>query len=257
MIYSLQAYIEDYLSRRNIQDDDGYAIRLTVMFYRFRSQMSDENFISKIHRIHTTLFKNNRINRLDFELTILKRIDANINKTFPGLSEYYSDVIEKEKDIVFCQKKLTMKSIITGFKHSIESKSIDLFWESRKEGKLRPKAEKIAQGLFTIYTSGEFIQRHGIVLREVMSGVGYVDCMVIISSVVHLVEIKILKSTLTGTRQLEEYMRGEQRNIGNLLVIDALRPANKITIPEYIDVKEGRIYIYAIDINPNVPSSLN
>ena len=51
----------------------------------------------------------------------------------------------------------------------------------------------------------------GLVWRELSSGVGFVDVVVVLSRIPHLIELKILKSRYHGAAQLGEYMKKESR----------------------------------------------
>jgi hypothetical protein len=145
---------------------------------------------------------------------------------------------------------------VNGFKEAVEARGVDVFWASRKKGKLHSRSEKIAQGLLGVFCRGVLMVR-GNVLREYLSGVGFVDAAILISSTIHLVEIKMLTSTFTGSDQLEEYMRIENKKKGYLVVFDALPPGKKKVIPSTLRAASGLIYVIIVDINPLAPSALN
>jgi hypothetical protein len=150
----------------------------------------------------------------------------------------------------------TVSNLLREFKHAVEARAIDVFWQSRKKGNLRPKPEEIAQALFAVFTKGVLGDR-GIVLREMNSGIGFVDIGVIFSSTLHLIEVKVLTGKFEGPEQLEQYMKTERRNEGSLLLVDTLESGNKLYLPELIHTSSGIIKVYQIDINPVPPSSLN
>jgi len=147
---------------------------------------------------------------------------------------------------------------LSEFKHAVEARAIDAFWVSRKRGELKRKPEEIAQSYFLMFTLGIFRDRQrGIALQEFKSGIGFVDIGVILSSTLHLVEIKILTGEFRGPEQLEQYMKTERRNEGSLLIVDALAPDDKLDLPERIDTPSGVIRVYRVDINSLPPSSLS
>lgn len=153
--------------------------------------------------------------------------------------------------------RITIGALLEEFKHAVEARAIDAFWLSRKRGKLRLRPEKIAQTQFALFVRGVLVNRPGIVLREISSGIGYVDIGVIFSSILHLVEIKVLTREFKGPAQLEQYMRTERRNEGSLLVIDTLESNNKLDLPRLINTSSGVIKVYLVDVNPVLPSSLS
>jgi hypothetical protein len=97
----------------------------------------------------------------------------------------------------------------------------------------------------------------GLVMREIVSGIGFVDVGITFGKTLHLVELKILKGKLTGPNQLAAYMRTEQRREGWLLLIDVRKTRSvKNTIPETIYTPEGVIRVVTVDANPAAPHSL-
>ena len=133
-------------------------------------------------------------------------------------------------------------------------RNIDMFWESRKAGKLRPRPEKIAQALLTQFVLGALSNGQGKIFREVASGIGFVDLAVMLSTTVHLVELKIQRGQFTGPAQLENYMVNESRKSGWLVVFDVRDPSKKTPIPKVVKVASGTIRVVVIDINPVPPS---
>lgn len=87
-----------------------------------------------------------------------------------------------------------------------------------------------------------------------MSGVGFVDVEIMLGTVPHLIEFKMLKGKLTGDEQLSTYMATEKRPIGWLILIDARKPERKTKLPEKLNVSAGTIHILVVDINPVPPS---
>ncbi len=135
----------------------------------------------------------------------------------------------------------------------VESRGIDAFWDSRRANCLRSRPEKIAQALLAVFAK-RVIQDKGLVLRELLSGVGFIDVAVILSRVIHLIEIKVLTASLKGASQLEEYMRNENRREGWLVLMDARPPSRKTEIVDKISTGAGVIRTVNININPIVPS---
>ena len=258
MLFTIQTYLEEYLSKRNMVDSDGYTVRLANLYFYHRSSTEDALFFSKVARIRTVLFLNNGIeNRKDFELSLIRRLDNKFKKKLGANNPYFPCGTELEKKKLQQVPKLTIGILLNEFRHATEARAIDAFWISRKQGTLRQKPEKIAQSLFALFTKGTLINRSGIVLREFQSGIGFVDVGIIFSSTLHLVEIKILTDDFTGLGQLEQYMKTERRQEGSLLIFDSLRPDKKIDLPALINTSAGVIKVYKVDINPRPPSCLN
>jgi len=92
-------------------------------------------------------------------------------------------------------------------------------------------------------------------LRELASGIGFVDVSVVFSAqATHLIELKVLNGALVGASQLESYMRNEGRTRGWLVVVDPRGTDKRATIPESIKSAHGIITTVVIDINPTPPS---
>jgi len=143
---------------------------------------------------------------------------------------------------------------LTEFKRALESRAVGNFWLSRKAGRLRQRPEDIAQGLLALFFKGVLLHGGGFVLRELESGIGYVDVSIALSRVLHLIEMKVLRGRLEGVAQLFVYMKQEGRREGWLVVIDA-RPRNrKGQLPHEIKASAGVVRVVVIDINPIAPS---
>jgi hypothetical protein len=128
------------------------------------------------------------------------------------------------------------------------------FWLSRKAGRLRHRPEDIAQGLLSLFFKGVLLCDGGFVLRELESGIGYVDVSIALSRVLHLVEMKVLRGRLEGIAQLAVYMEQEGRPEGWLVVIDARPPHRKDQLQQEIKTSAGVVRVIVIDINPIAPS---
>jgi hypothetical protein len=109
--------------------------------------------------------------------------------------------------------------------------------------------------LANFFEAVRFITKKGFVLREMPSGIGYIDIAVIFSSTMHLVEMKVLTSKFSGPSQLEIYMKTEKRREGWLVVFDARDPKKrKQIVPSAIVTDAGKVKVITIDINPKPPS---
>ncbi len=129
---------------------------------------------------------------------------------------------------------------------------MDAFWNSRKDHILRSRAEKIAQPLLAVFAKG-VVGSPGLVLREIASGIGFVDVGVSFAGILHLVELKILKAKLTGVSQIATYMRTEGRRKGWLVLIDARQNLDREPIPGRIDSSSGAIATVVVNVNPGAP----
>jgi hypothetical protein len=94
----------------------------------------------------------------------------------------------------------------------------------------------------------------GYVLRELESGSGYVDISILLSRVLHLVEMKILRGRLDGVEQLAVYMKQEARPEGWLIAIDARPPNRKTPVAPEIRTSSGIVRVLTVEINPTPPS---
>lgn len=93
----------------------------------------------------------------------------------------------------------------------------------------------------------------GLVLREVGSGIGFVDIGILFGRVLHLVELKVLKTKLSGIGQLARYMRNERRDEGWLLLIDVRQMGRMTPTPTTVTTTAGRIRIVRVNANPPPP----
>lgn len=101
----------------------------------------------------------------------------------------------------------------------------------------------------TIATAGS-----GLVLRELSSGIGFVDIGVLFSTTLHLIELKVLVKRIKGPSQINAYMEIEGRSEGWLLFFDARDHLSRKQIPGSIQAPAGVIRTMVIDINPVAPS---
>lgn len=210
-----------------------------------------------MHRIQTVFYKSNNIpDRTDFERRLLgildkkfpKKKSANLPASFPG-------GVAAEKKELSQTERLTVRSILESFKHSVESRAVDSFWKSRRKGKLVAGPEKNGQSLLAMFLQGVLVGRSGFALNEVSSGVGRIDVLLVFSFTPHVVELKILRGSSTpGVGQLGTYMRHENRREGWLVLFDIRDSTRRTGIPPTIPIREGTVRTVVIDVNPIPPS---
>jgi Holliday junction resolvase-like predicted endonuclease len=250
MIFSVQRFLEDYFRRRSLADVDQYAVRVANLFDRFGTEITGTN----LARVRTAFYRRNRqLNRRQFEAELAAGLKARFKK--------------KAADPIFQRFKRTLGAararlggrrrsvavLLSEFKSAVEAYSISAFWDSRKELKLRRRPEDIAQNLLAVFAKGT-LGTSGLVLRELKSGIGFVDVVISFGAVLHLVEIKILQARqFVGANQLATYMRTERRRAGWLVLIDTRRPSKRTPVPPRIDTSAGSIRTVVIDINPVPP----
>jgi len=251
MIFSVQRFIEDYFERRHLSDIDQYAVKLANAFAP-DIHTADTKMLTAFSRIRTVFFRNNpNLKRKVFESQLLKLLRSRFKKKvqlpqFPG-------GIAVEKRTIFRRSRVTIGSIISGFRHAVEARAIDVFWNSRKKNHLAQRPEKVGQALFATFARG-VLQNRGVVFREMASGIGFVDIAIILGSAIHLIEMKLIRKQVLGVSQLNTYMRTENRKRGWLVFFDARPAAKRQQIPALIAVPEGKIAVVGIDINPTPPS---
>jgi hypothetical protein len=141
------------------------------------------------------------------------------------------------------------------FKDTIEAEAVNSFWESRTKRKLKRRAEKLAQDFFGVFARTK-LEARGTAMREVASGVGFVDVLVTFSSgLVHIVELKMLHgNAIPGPAQLATYMKHKKRKEGWLLLLDVRK--FKTHFPTVLHQQAGKIRVVAVDLNPTAPSKL-
>ena len=257
MLFTIQGFIQDRFHNNGFEDNDGYAIKLANLYFYRRKSYSGYEFQRKLHRLRTIFYSANNIpNRVDFEENLLSILD---NKFYSLINQQTRDVQSpiSSKPQKGRSTRLTIKILLERFVKSIERKGVDAFWNSRTKGILRQRPEKIASNDLCIFVESEFISRSGIVLSEIKSGIGYIDVEIIISSVIHIVELKVITDDLTGVDQLIDYLLTEEKKEGFLVIFDARSPSEKSTFPSVIIDKGCKVHIITIDINPLPPSKLN
>jgi len=259
MIFSVQHYLEDYFHQRNLHDVDQYAVKLANLYARKRPTSGDEDILKSMRRIQTVFYGNNsEVDRTLVEREILRRLDRKFKKKLsdPDDCEFPGGVAPERAKL----KKLRRRSvehILRAFKHGIEARAIDAMWESREKGRLRSRPENLGGGLLAAFIMGTLSNGRGHFLRELTSGIGFVDVAIILGSALHLVELKVLQhGSYTGVSQLSQYMRTERRRQGWLIVFDARRPDKQQALPPKVDTHDGTVRILTININPMAPSKL-
>jgi hypothetical protein len=86
MIFSVQRFVEDYISNRGFNDPDQYSIALATTYSHSRPAKSEASFLTVMKKIRTAFFRANPgISRTEFERAILTRLDSRFKK-----KEYFS-----------------------------------------------------------------------------------------------------------------------------------------------------------------------
>ncbi|MGH9428150.1 MAG: hypothetical protein ACRD2L_17845, partial [Terriglobia bacterium] len=68
MIFSVQRYVEDYLERRGLTDNDQYAVKVANLYAAVRPTSSVPAFRKRLGSIHTVFFRANpSLVRSDFQ----------------------------------------------------------------------------------------------------------------------------------------------------------------------------------------------
>lgn len=256
MIFSLQGFLEDYFQKRNLADLDQYAIRIANLYARRRSVESNEAFLKRLHAIRTVFYKRNRgLNRYSVEDQILAALDRKFKSLRSDHAAFFAESdVRKERTRLHKMHRRSIGNILVRFRCAVEARTVDTLWISRTRGILRKRAERIAQGMLTQFLQGVLSNAPGRLFRELPSGIGFVDLVVMLGTVPHLVELKIQKSKFTGPAQLEDYMMKENRKEGWLVVFDARPDSKKTPVPNVIRTRSGVIRVVVVDINPTPPS---
>ena len=261
MIFSIQRQLEDFFERRGLRDPDQYAVKLANFYDQNRSRWDRKHFLRSMNRIHTLFFRaNTSIIRADFESQVLATLDKRHKnckkkkvKEKPSLDEFPGGVQYEKKRIRSHPKRIS--NLLSEFSRAVQARCVDVFWRSRSARHLRNQPEQVGQALLATFLKGVLrIANKGLVLREMASGIGFVDIAVILSNIPHLIELKVLKSSLKGVNQLSTYMRTEARKVGWLVVFDARHTSRKAPLPSKIKTPAGLVNVICIDINPMLPS---
>jgi len=252
-VFSVQHFLEDHFEQRGLADIDQYAVRVANAFERIPADMAVEFVARQIGRIHTAFFRRNpAIERKEFERQLASALLRRFKKKEHdiGLDAFERALAPARRRLRARQRSI--KCLLSEFALAVEARGLDAFWTSRKNGVLRAKPEKIAQAFLAVFAKG-VLGGDGLVLREVGSGIGFVDVGILFGRILHLVELKVLKTQLSGTGQLATYMRTEGRQEGWLLLIDVRQTQNVSAIPSALSTPAGRIRILRVNANPPPP----
>lgn len=81
MIFSIQSYIEDYFSRRGLDDPDQYGVALARLYDRQRQGKTAPQFLSAMRRVRTVFYRrNDHIRRDTFDEKMLALLDSRFKK---------------------------------------------------------------------------------------------------------------------------------------------------------------------------------
>ena len=211
-----------------------------------------------MHRIATVFFRSNEIgDRVDFEVKLLDTLEGKFpKKNSVNLAVSFPGGVTSEKTKLRQRERLTVRSVLDQFKHAVESRAVDGFWKSRRKGKLISQPEKNGQDLLAVFLQGVLHgRRSGFAVKEVQSGVGWIDVLLVLASTPHVLELKMLHdSDIPGVNQLGTYMQQEKREEGWLVCFDTRDPSNRAKIGEKIAIKQGTVRVVVIDVNPIPPS---
>ena len=252
MIFSVQRYLEDHFDRRGLSDVDQYAIRLANAFEEISGSATKDDLVRRIGRIRTVFFRRNQgIDRKQFE----KQLAASLFSGFKKKSDPFFRAYEASLTSTHSKLRSKRRSIailLSEFKLSVEAKGIDAFWESRKKHRLRSRPEKIGQALLAVFAKA-VVSNNGLVLREIASGIGFVDLGISFGKSLHLIEMKVVTKKFIGAQQLATYMKTEGRTQGWLVLIDARKSNARTTIPPAVKTHAGFIKTVLVDVNPLAP----
>jgi len=253
-IFSVQHFLEDHFDRRGLSDVDQYAIRIANIFEQCGSGVSVARLGQEFRRVRTVFFRRNSVpDREGFETQLAGTLVKKFPKKKPNIPEFKRfEHALKSIRVEIRSRRRSMRYLITEFRSVVESRAVDAFWKSRRRHHLRAKPEKIAQGLLAVFAKG-VLGGNGVVLREIASGIGFVDVGVLFGKVLHLIELKILKGKFTGAGQLATYMRTEGRREGWLLLVDVRAKRQGQDIPATINVPPGKIRTVVVSVNPPPP----
>lgn len=254
-VFSMQRFIEDFLIRQGLDDLDQYAVSLANLYDEKRSFFSQKEFLARMYRIRTVMFKNKQeVGRSEIEKILLTKLDQRFQKKNSYSQIQFPGGVAPECKRLHSRLR-TIKRTLLEFKKAVEARAIDGFWRARSKHQLRSKPECIAQTFLAVFLKGVIGDR-GFILREFMSGIGFVDVGILFGCTMHLIELKILEGSLSGDLQLAKYMENENRSSGWLLLFDARRRENRGQIPVKQIVNGKKINIMVIDINPLIPSKI-
>ena len=253
MIFAVQRFLEDHFERRGLVDVDQYAVKVANLYERLPAKVTNETLARELARQRTTFFRRNRaIDRKPFKLQLASMLRRKFKKKSPdpALREFEQAVRSASRRLQ--KRRRSMAALLSEFSHAVERHSIDMFWLSRTKGRLRAKPEKIAQGLLAAFARGA-LGAKSLIVREMASGIGFVDVAIAFGAVPHLIELKILTGKLTGAKQLGKYMRTEGKREGWLVLIDVRDSTAKAAIPSTVATEAGVVRTVVVDVKPSPP----
>ena len=253
MIFAVQHFLEDHFARRGLSDPDQYAVRLANLFDSRRTSVSANAFLGSMGRVKTAFFRANPgLDRRSFEAKLLRTLDGKFKKKSHALAEQFPGGVNAEARRL-SQQRLSIRGVLESYRDATEARAIDPFWVSRDSNKLQRRPEAIGQGQLALFLKGALGNKRIGPLREVGSGTGWIDVVVVLGAVPHLVELKMLTSAFKGSTQLAVYMKQENRHEGWLVVFDARRAPTSLP-PSTIETAVGVVRVLRVNINPVPPS---
>src|SRR2546425_5223688 len=175
MIFSVQRFLEDHFERRGLEDVDQYAIQVADVVERLGLRASEETPAHELGRLRTVFFRRNHdLNRKEFEARLASTLRRRFQKkkndaSFKGFERSLAPARARLR-----AHRRSILALLSEFKRAVEARAVDAFWKSRKKHRLRSRPEKIAQGLLAVFAKG-VVGIDGLVLREIASGIGFVD----------------------------------------------------------------------------------
>lgn len=236
----VQGYVLDVLQAVGLSDGDNYSSRLTdVIVATFESGRSLNR--DELAAVKTSNFGLNREKKRRFvdRITsgIEKRVaDANLQSSAP------------EPQI-----------LLDGFIAHVKRQGIDAFWASRGKGILKEKPENQAEILLSAYIAGEFSDSDNFAFRQVHSGTGIIDVLLVVDGKRYVIELKVLRpgEAPVGSEQLAQYLDTEELEAGWLIVFDASPDSSSSAEWEQQQVGGKTVHRRILPINPAPPSSLS
>jgi len=257
VIFSVQRFLEDHFSHRGLSDPDQYAVRLANLYGKRRWTQTRAAFEKGMHRLQTVFFRGNQIgDRRTFERDLLDVLEGKFpKKKSNSLATNFPGGVSVEQKAV-AKARLSVRCLLDLFKRAVESRAIDNFWKSRTKGRLAANPETAGQGLLGVFLQGVLDGRPGLAVREMASGVGWVDVLLVLASTPHLLELKMLRGSGTpGVEQIGTYMTNEGRGEGWLVLFDARKTSRRgASVPSKITIQAGTVRVVVIDVNPTPPS---
>ncbi|WNG14271.1 hypothetical protein [Cystobacter fuscus] len=256
MIFSIQRFVEDYFSRRSWDDDDQFAVAIANLYASRRWDVRDVEFLVLLGRLRTVFYKRNKIkDKKEFGRVLLCELDRKFLKKKDQVDPdaVFAGGLKAERRAVKRLKRKSMRVLLEKFSLALRSKAVDSFWVSRKKGRLRQRPESIAQSHLAVFLYA-VLDGNGAIFREVGSGTGYVDLLVVLSRVVHLIEVKVLTGRFEGPSQLASYMEMESRQEAWLVVLDARPQKRQAFVQERFVLPVGVVNTVVVNLNPVAPS---